>query len=408
MSTTDDILELFGNLVEGLSFEARRNELEQIVLGWVSGQLLIDAYLAGLVTPPVIVVERVRTVIKRTARGYPLDISHGNTVYDSDIDGDVETFLDTSPILDMVNYYTVFIEVKVTEDGAPLPGYAEEFWLNSLPVIGVYVDPKWNITSFNTKYRFADTFDFATKFYSENFLPDIYRREDVSQEPTPYPLKRFLQILGTGFEWVRDKNEEHFNANDPLKVDDDLLEALAWNVGWILNKELPLPKQRLEVRRAVRVYKRKGTKAGLIALLEGLSGWTVVITKGWKNILITNLLDSTTIDPTDPVMIASMGTSWDMVDYIFGGDYTNWGIKIYIYATSDWELFNRIQDKIVRVLQMWLPICCTAEIVVLTEGPDEGIVLDVEHVSDDLHLNWLLTNDTGKFTNDLKWRTPIV
>jgi len=408
MALVDDILYLLSQVLQQLDFCCRRTlgsaeqELAHAVeLGWSFGDDLIATFLAA---NPTVSITRDRVFIKRAGKGYPYNTSQGDTVYDSDTDGDLEVIEDVNPIYGEVNYYTLYYQVTVTVEGLPMEGYPDQFYLNNISYPGIIYDPKWLVSQFNTKKKMAVPFEWADKFYSPNFLPEIYRQKDQNSTPVNF-LRSYLTITGRSFEELWSFTEELFSFWDPMKCDDDLLQMLAWNVGWILNKELPLTKQRLEVRRAVRTYKRKGTKGGLIAFIEGLSGWHTDIVTGKQNILYTNELTSTTIAVSDPEIIADMGTWNDTVDYILGGVFAGYAIIIVIEATDDWDLFNQVREKIVRIVQSWLPICCTAAILLETPEIPEGFEITDEPISDALlDNNWLMTDYTEKLLDDVAWR----
>lgn len=408
MALVDDILYLLSQVLQQLDFRCRRTLgsadqgiVHAVELGWSFGDTLIASFIAA---NPTVSITRDRVFIKRAGRGYPYNIDQGDMIYDSDIDGDLEEVKDINPIYGGVNYYTLYYQISVTISGSPMEGYPEQFYLNNINYPGLIYDPKWLVSQFNTKKKMAIPFEWADKFYSPNFLPEIYREKDIDVN-SEYFLRRYLTIVGRSFEEVWSFVEELFTFWDPMKCDDDLLQMLAWNVGWVLNKELPLTKQRLEIRRAVRTYKRKGTEAGLVAFIEGLSGWNAYVVKGQQNILYTNELDSTTIGVSDPEVIADMGTWDDTVDYILGGVYAGYAIIIVIEATDDWDLFNQVREKIIRIVQNWLPICCTAAILLTTPVIPESVTVVDEFISDTLFLDyWLMTDYTYRLLDDLDWR----
>jgi phage tail-like protein len=408
MALADDILYLLSQVLQQLDFSCRRTlgsaaqEINHSVeLGWSFGDSLITEFLDA---NPTASITRDRVFIQRAGKGYPYTINQGDVIYDSDTDGDLETIEDVNPIYGEVNYYTIFYQVTVTISGSPMEGYPAQFYLNNINYPGLIYDPKWLISQFNTKKLMAVPFEFADKFYSPNFLPEIYREKDKDVDPA-YFLRSYFTIAGRSFEDAWSFVEELFAFWDPMKCDDDLMQNLAWNIGWIVNKELPLPKQRLEIRRAVRTYKRKGTEAGLIAFIEGLSGWNAYIVKGIQNVLYTNELDSTTIGVSDPDIINGMGTLEDTVDYILGGNYAGYSIIVVIEATEDWDLFNQVREKIVRIVQDWVPICCSAAILLSTPAVSEDFTMTDEDISYDLISdNWLLTDVADRLLDDLAWR----
>lgn len=409
MALVDDILYLLSQILLQLDFRCRRtlgsanqNINHSVELGWSFGDSLIETFLDA---NPTVSITRDRVFIQRAGKGYPYTVNQGDVIYDSDTNGDLEEIEDVNPIYGEVNYYTLFYQVSVSISGLSMEGYPEQFYLNNISYPGIIYDPKWLVSQFNTKKNIAIPFEWADKFYSPNFLPEIYREKDKDVDPE-YFLRNYLTIIGRSFEEIQSFVEELFAFWDPMKCDDDLMQMLAWNVGWVLNKELPLSKQRLEIRRAVRIYKRKGTEAGLISFIEGLSGWNAFVIKGIQNILCTNELDSTTIGVSDPEVINNMGTFEDTVDYILGGNYSGYSIVVVIEATDDWDLFNQVREKIVRIVQDWVPICCSAAVLLSTpEIPEDISVTDNDISYDLISDNWLMTDCVPRLLDDITWRS---
>jgi phage tail-like protein len=86
------------------------------------------------------------------------------------------------------------------------------------------------------------------------------------------------------------------------KTDADYLPLIAALVGIDFNYDIPIPRQREEIKRAVEVYKAKGTITGIKTFGRTISGLEVAIQEWPRNILMSN----------DP------GTPFDRGNYAFG------------------------------------------------------------------------------------------
>lgn len=114
--------------------------------------------------------------------------------------------------------------------------------------------------------RVTENLEIAKKLY-EN-LPTLYKIEDRETQ-----LKRYMEIIGMGFNHMMTRIRNH-----PKKVDIDTcspteLEAIANQLGWDLDKTLPVPSQRTSLKTAMEVYRAAGTKKGLDTLVKTNSGF---------------------------------------------------------------------------------------------------------------------------------------
>jgi len=334
--------------------------------------------LLSWVNPPDVA----RVVIVRKTRDYPRNIQDGITVLDAA--PAVELCADDLPAYGHFNYYRAFFQ-----DGAGT-------WIDAAPEYD------------RVRIRGESSFGYQEKLYRN--LPELYERHDENKE-----LYRFLGIIAWELEKFRAKQSGLFDLSNVNEVRDDLLEHLAWNVGWLLNRELPVLRQRAEIKRAVAIYKKKGTRRGLIDLIQGIINWDTEIIKYNRNILMTNHPESTTLAVSDPNVTMNMDSSADTADYILGGDRTPDRLRIKIKATYDFEMFNKVKNKLFRILRFWVPSCMIVILELATYNEESGGISDWRPaVADVLDYNWLLTNAfTGsewqilseRTTNSELWRT---
>ncbi len=324
-----------------------------------------------------------RTVLVRKTRDYPRNIQDGIIV--SDAAQAVESCTDAEPANGYFNYYRVFFQ----------------------DVAGAWMDVP--VEDDRARIRCESSFDYHGKLYGN--LPELYERNDENGE-----LRRFLGIIAWELEKFRAAQSGLNDISNVNEVRDDLLEHLAWNVGWLLNRELPVLRQRAEIKRAVAIYRKKGTRRGLIDLIQGIMNWDMEVIKYNRNILMTGHPDSTTLKVSDPLVTMNMDTSADTADYILGGGKSPNQIRIKIKATYDFHLFEKVRNKLFRILRFWVPACMAVILELATYNEESGSIGDWRPAQADLLANnWLLTDAftssewqilSERTTNNLIWRTP--
>ena len=232
----------------------------------------------------------------------------------------------------------------------------------------------------------AEPFGFAD--WLPDNLPDITTREDETNL-----IPRLLAVTAGPLERMRALQESFSRTMDPDGVREDLLEALSWNVGWTINRELPVLRQRAELSNAVALYRRKGTREGLLRLVHAVVGWPAEVITHARNILMTNTPGLTTLAITNPLTSIYMGTADDEADYLLGGDHTPDHIRLRLLANGNFELFNRVRHKLLRVLHLFVPACMRVTLEVATTGEELSGVTEFRPPAPDLlESNWLLTS----------------
>lgn len=97
-----------------------------------------------------------------------------------------------------------------------------------------------------------------------NFLPDLYREVDF--------IGRYLKIFEQGFEPAVQTLETLWANLDPLTASQTMLPFLAHWVGWPTDGPWDTPTQRRLIRRAMELYRWRGTRRGLRLYLHLYSG----------------------------------------------------------------------------------------------------------------------------------------
>ena len=284
---------------------------------------------------------------------------------------------DREKLLDSLTLPTTF------EDSEARPGALAYYRLFFQKADGSWVAEE---EGHKTRLFVAEPFGFAD-WLSDN-LPDITTREDETNL-----ISRLLAITAGPLERMRAMQESFSSAMDPDGVREDLLEALSWNVGWTLNRELPVLRQRAELANAVALYRRKGTRAGLLRLVHAVVGWPAEVITYARNILMTGVPGLTTLAISDPLTSIYMGTADDQADYLLGGDHTPDHIRLRLLANGNFELFNRVRHKLLRVLHLFVPACMRVTLEVATTGEELGGVSETRPPAPDLlERNWLITS----------------
>ena len=87
------------------------------------------------------------------------------------------------------------------------------------------------------------------------FLPTVYQEVDY--------IHRFIEIFEQAFDPVVNSFTSMWAHLDPLTAPQALLPFLAHWVDWPIDEELDLTYQRRLIRRAVEIYRCRGTRKGL-------------------------------------------------------------------------------------------------------------------------------------------------
>ncbi len=193
------------------------------------------------------------------------------------------------------------------------------------------------------------------------YLPAVYSKDAESEEF----LERFLGIYGS--EII--KNEEIIGQIptyfDPMALtEEEAKDFLRWLAGWL---SLDLfdhysSKNRDYLLKAAEFYRKKGTEAGLISMLEFFTDRKVDYIRDKRSTVLwsynKSLVDryhpvSLTVDTDDRDLIGKMGTKDDTVHYIYDGGSSDrrdsfHTVDIYLKArqpTSSKETDKEIKDK---------------------------------------------------------------
>jgi phage tail-like protein len=114
--------------------------------------------------------------------------------------------------------------------------------------------------------KYSDYFDLYVRPHSEymKFLPVLYREVDF--------IGRFIKIFEQAYQPAIDSFNVMWANLDPLTAPTAILPFLAHWVGWELESIWNLDQQRRLIRRAVEIYRWRGTRKGLRLYLHLYTG----------------------------------------------------------------------------------------------------------------------------------------
>lgn len=170
------------------------------------------------------------------------------------------------------------------------------------------------------------------------------------------PLRRFLGVVGDTADWIKSRTEQLQLIYDVTNTPERFLEYIAANIGWNLNKDLELIQQRKELKNAVQVYKRKGTKGAIELVVSNVTNWEAKLRSAGQ-IFYSNQSESRTVDPTDVVLRNKIGTAEDEIRYVFGTEHLPNDYRFYLTAYSEIKgLTTKETNKVAEIMPEFAPI----------------------------------------------------
>lgn len=162
--------------------------------------------------------------------------------------------------MDAVLYFSV--PATFFEDQQALtPKTKDELVLDFRCLVSIYIDPGTDQEQIQ-----QEEFSLYVRPYTTytNFLPTIYREVDF--------ISRFIKIFEQAFEPVIQSSDVMWANLDPLTSPQALLPFLAYWVAWPIDPIWDLNQQRRLIRRAVELYRWRGTRKGLRLYLHLYTG----------------------------------------------------------------------------------------------------------------------------------------
>jgi phage tail-like protein len=163
--------------------------------------------------------------------------------------------------MDAVLYFRVpstFFE----DQQAIAPGKKDKLTLNFRSLVTIHIDSGTDREQIYT----SEYFHLYIRPYTAymEFLPILYREVDF--------IGRFMKIFEQGFQPVIDSFNVMWANLDPLTAPQALLPFVAHWVAWQVDSTWDLQQQRRLIRRAVELYRWRGTRKGLRLYLHLYTG----------------------------------------------------------------------------------------------------------------------------------------
>lgn len=365
-------------------------------------------------------VDEIKLVRKQGS--FPESITDGKEVFSSTTFTETE-FADLDVTRGVCFYYTMFSQRKsdalfvfdsTTQDEV-MPyetGFFEDALFRKLPQL----------------YRVQDALVGEQKILEESTVTTTEagvrkgQKLNFKEDPT-FPkgfLQRFLKNIALEFDKIKETADFFPTFIDVDETCASFLPRLAELVGITPNFDLPIPRQRDEIRRAVPSYKIKGTQSMLISLTSGILKVVPTVVLWRNNVLISNDLNSTSFS-FEPEDVQKQFLEDDPNDYIADPDPLSYNLNriALFFDVSGLEVSKNVINKLRRTLPDFIPARIelvfiftsddsevynassttesTADTITQGELYDAGNV--TETTSDTILDQFLITNDPFRTTN---------
>lgn len=186
-----------------------------------------------------------------------------------------------------------------------------------------------------------------------SFLPALYREVDF--------IGRLLAIFERAFEPVVQSFEAMWAHLDPLTASEALLPFLAHWVAWPLDSGRSLQEQRRLLRRAVELYRWRGTRRGLRLYLHLYTGLPLdedLPNEDDKHISIT--------EPFGRSFVLNR-TDWSESNVLGGGRAFHFVVRL---RSSKGAAASRLEERLIRtIIEQEKPAYCTYDLRIETASP---------------------------------------
>lgn len=152
-------------------------------------------------------------------------------------------------------------------------------------------------------YAYKD-FESIISLYQQ--LPERWR--ELDEDSLTY---RFLQSFANVLDSLRtDVEAQMFVAKSIWESNEKNLDALAALIGWEVNREFNVDKQRKEVENAYAVYKSKGRHSAIQFLIQTITGWDSFIEDGYYRLIEEGDDDGRSVDWDDTLLLYRRSHPW--------------------------------------------------------------------------------------------------
>jgi phage tail-like protein len=226
---------------------------------------------------------------------------------------------------------------------AIVPGQQDKLNLNFRSLVVINIDSGTE----REQIQHSDYFDLYVRPYSSymEFLPVLYREVDL--------IGRFMKIFEQAYQPAIDSFNVLWANLDPLTAPKALLPFLAHWVAWEVDSVWNLHQQRRLIRRAVELYRWRGTRKGLRLYLHLYTGLPLdedIPNETDKHISIT--------EPFGPSFV--LGTAQLGSAVLAGGEPFHFLVCLRPHHRN----MNLNEQLIRRIIEQEKPAFCTYDLVI--------------------------------------------
>ena len=282
---------------------------------------------------------------------------------------------------------------------------------------------KCKITGLTVKSKeFSSYTGFGEFLYRK--LPELYRYMDRFQNtPDTLPLKRFLSLFGDQIDFIYSRISAIKEVvTDIDRTSDTYLDYMSKFLGWKPNKEIPIDRQRMELKGVYEFYKNKGTLLGVKNFAVAISGLYVKVKEFRKLCFKTNTANHRTLNTTQSMVdyynsiVRTYTNSFPVICNVGrNGEWYNYrlnSVGIFLYGnvtdlSPSGLTKTQIENKINKILPTLLPAYVDGYIIWenLVSLEEEIKVSDYYKTAFD-GIDWLKSNTMGRTTNTVGVYTP--
>jgi phage tail-like protein len=290
----------------------------------------------------------------------------------------VFTITDTLAGINIATLSLTIAGEQALAGGVVQPGYTGQITqISGVYSISVTRDEGWaELTNIIYQIRIQDMVGnelvYQGSFYTTGSYTDIeYTGEwiNLGEDGTVLKgqLRRFLKLISFSLDEAKGLIDAFPVILNVDKTDADYLPLIAVLVGIDFNYDIPIPRQREEIKRAVEVYKAKGTIPGIKTFGRTISGLSVDIQEWPKNILMSNDTSRLSAQASIPEVIDKTGLPGDQciysLDFSDSGDYRFDKFGIYFYLTEKGGLLKSGAEKLKRLLAKYIPASTMGKLI---------------------------------------------
>jgi hypothetical protein len=208
----------------------------------------------------------------RNKYGFPLDTDYGVVLLEKINESFKTEFTDSNLEQGRTYYYSIFV----------LPSSSSNFdWVRAGNSYGVSVK---DFNTFNTMWSYLPIVYRSTALVTST--PDsgktIY---DYTNSRENEDLKSLLRIFAFEYDLQKTLATNLMYSSDTTYVDGHYIAPMMQQFGLKFEPEIGLQQSRVLLRNALKIYKTKGSYAGLITYLKSYTGWDLSTVLG-KNLML--------------------------------------------------------------------------------------------------------------------------